>query len=86
MQSSTPLGPHQVNVFIYLFISPICPEPATPRELPALLAFFRLRVSIGAETFVSGLSCPFFGGGAFAPVAIHLFIGGDGYKVHNLSF
>jgi hypothetical protein len=44
----------------------VCPEPVTPRKPPAPLAFFRARVSIGGETCVSGLSCPFFRGGAFA--------------------
>jgi hypothetical protein len=42
-------------------------EPPPDRKLPALLAVFA-RVSIGFETFVSGLSCPFtyFGFEAFA--------------------
>jgi hypothetical protein len=44
---------------------PVCPEPPPDRKPPALLAAC-LRVCIGVETFVSGISCPFLGFEAFA--------------------
>jgi hypothetical protein len=45
----------------------VCPEPPPDRKPPALLASCFL-VIIGCGAFASGLSCPSFGFGAFAPV------------------